>query len=681
MDENYSKLVDIAFNMHKSGKLEDAKLVYEKLLSISPDDVDVLNLYAQLSFSLKNYNLAVELFQKVYDKTNLIDVASKVAISAYNALNYELAIDFYKKVAIQNNDFNSYLYISICYKELKEITLAIEYALSAYSIKQNSLDICLHLSYLYEISGDYDSAIKYLDDALKVDYNEQIIYNMGVLFKKQSKYHDAVFCFEKVLELNPNNKSAMLNIASTYKNINMADSLQIYKDIEKIFPDDVQVKFFIYNLHYELFDFESSKKVAEKLIELEPNNVVFYKMLGDSYYSMYDYEKAFELYKKANELEPENSMIKMSLVEMYYIYQDYDKALEYLYSSGQTIIDFMDIRLKQRELTPILEHFTSKHIKKKDKNDSSKKARKFFYKYNISQKYNVSEENFVNQKVQSVDEYELMLQEFYKKNPSLDTDLTNKNLLVYCAHGIGDFIMFSRYLNVLKDKVKTLILYIPKSLERLVKTSFPFAKIYLKGEKISPEEYDYSISEFVLIPFTTKTLKEIPFSNNYLYVSDDLVEEKKKIINSDNNNKKKIGIFWQGNPTILFNRSVKLNYFIPLFVNKDVQFYSFQISKVDIESDELKKKLPLIDLAPKISDYADTAAFLKNIDLLITIDSSIANLAGALGIKTYLLLPFDSEWRWFNDNYSTPWYDSVRIFKQNKANDWAEVISRVKNEI
>ena len=95
----------------------------------------------------------------------------------------------------------------------------------------------------------------------------------------------------------------------------------------------------------------------------------------------------------------------------------------------------------------------------------------------------------------------------------------------------------------------------------------------------------------------------------------------------------------------------------------------------------MKKKLPLIDLAPKISDYADTAAFLKNIDLLLTIDSSIANLAGAMGIKTFLLLPFDSEWRWFNNDYSTPWYDSVRIFKQNKPNDWSEVISRIKNEI
>ena len=680
MDENYSKLVDIAFNMHKSGKLEDAKLVYEKLLSISPEDIDVLNLYAQLSFSLKNYNLAVELFKKVYDKTKLIDIASKVAISAYNAANYQLAIEFYKKVATQNNDYNSYLYISICYKELKEINLAIEYALSAYNIKQDSLDICLHLSYLYETSGDYDSAIKYLDDALKVNYNEQIIYNMGVLFKKQKKYQDAVFCFEKVLELNPNNKSAMLNIASTYKNINMTDALQIYKDIESIFPNDTQVKFSIYNLYYDMFDFENSKKVAEKLIELEPNNVVFYKMLGDSYYSMYDYEKAFELYQKAYELEPDNTMLKMSLAEMNYIYQDYDKALEYLYSAGQTLQDFMDISLKKRELDPIIERFTAKHIKKKDKGESDKKARTFFYKFNISQKYNVSEEYFVNQKVQTVDEYELILEEFYKKNPSLDTDITNKNLLVYCAHGIGDFLMFSRYLNLLKDKVKSLILYIPKSLERLVRTSFPFVKVYIKGEKISPDEYDYAISEFVLISYTTRTLKEIPYSNNYLKVTDDLIEEKKNILCSESN-KKKIGIFWQGNPTILFNRSVKLNYFLPLFENKDVQFYSFQISKVDIESDELKKKLPLIDLAPKISDYADTAAFLRNIDLLLTIDSSIANLAGAMGVKTFLLLPFDSEWRWFNNDYSTPWYDSVRIFKQNNPNDWSEVISRIKNEI
>ena len=680
MDENYSKLVDIAFNMHKSGKLEDAKLVYEKLLSISPDDLDVLNLYAQLNFSLKNYDLAIDLFKNVYDKTKLVDIAEKVALSAFKASKYELSIEFFKKCLENNNDFTSNYHISLCYKELNQINKAIEYALAAFNIKQNELDLCIHLSYLYEKSNDLDSAIKYLDCALQINYNEQLIYNMGVLFKKQKKYHDAVFCFEKVLELNPSSKSAMLNIASTYKNISMTDALQIYKDIETIYPDDLKVKFFIYTTYYDMFDFENAIKVAKNLVELDPTNVDYYKMLGDCYYSQYNYEQAFEWYKKAEEVDPQNSMIKTSIAEMYFIYSDYDKALEYLYSAGRTIADFIDISLKRKELLPVIDAFTTQHIKKKDKRESEKKAKSFFYKFNIAEKYNVTEEYFVNQKSTSTDEEEKIIQEYYKKNPSLDVDLTNKNVLIYCAHGIGDFLMFSRYINVLKEKVNSLILYIPKSLERIVRTSFPYVKVYLKGNIVPSEEYDYAISEFVLISFTTRTLKEIPYSSNYLSVTEDLIEEKKKIIKSDNS-KKKIGIFWQGNPTILYNRSIKLKYMLPIIEMADIQVYSFQISNVDLDSDELKKQLPIIDLAPLISDYADTGAFLKNIDILITIDSSIANLAGAMGIKTYLLLPFDSEWRWFDDNCSTPWYDSVKIFKQNIPNDWEEVISRVKNEI
>ena len=89
----------------------------------------------------------------------------------------------------------------------------------------------------------------------------------------------------------------------------------------------------------------------------------------------------------------------------------------------------------------------------------------------------------------------------------------------------------------------------------------------------------------------------------------------------------------------------------------------------------------MIDLSNYINDYLDTASLLKNIDILVTIDTSIAHLAGALGIKTFLLLPYDSEWRWFTDEEKTPWYDSIKIFKQKNTNDWKEVIQRVKDEI
>ena len=87
------------------------------------------------------------------------------------------------------------------------------------------------------------------------------------------------------------------------------------------------------------------------------------------------------------------------------------------------------------------------------------------------------------------------------------------------------------------------------------------------------------------------------------------------------------------------------------------------------------------NLKDYINDFSDTAALLMNMDLIITIDSSVAHLAGALGIKTYILLPKTAEWRWFYDEEKTIWYNSVRIFRQKESNNWDEVIERVYNEI
>ena len=175
-------------------------------------------------------------------------------------------------------------------------------------------------------------------------------------------------------------------------------------------------------------------------------------------------------------------------------------------------------------------------------------------------------------------------------------------------------------------------------------------------------------------------LKEIPFSSGYIKVEEKVVKEKSNLFNFKND-KLKIGLYWQGNPALLTNRSIKLSQFLPLFENNNRQFYSFQISKDDYESEQLKSSLNLIDLAPHISNYEDTAAFLMNIDVLVTIDTSIAHLAGALGVRTFLLLPYDTEWRWFDDTETTPWYDSVRIFKQGPDAKWEPVIKRINDEL
>ena len=133
----------------------------------------------------------------------------------------------------------------------------------------------------------------------------------------------------------------------------------------------------------------------------------------------------------------------------------------------------------------------------------------------------------------------------------------------------------------------------------------------------------------------------------------------------------KVSIFNQGNKRIYKNRSISINELEPLLSNTNATFYSF----VDTNSNSI------VSLSKYINDYSDSAALLKCIDLLVTIDSSIVHAAGALGVKTFLLLPHTAEWRWFNDDKTTPWYNSVKIFKQNKSDDWSDVINSVSDRI
>ena len=255
--------------------------------------------------------------------------------------------------------------------------------------------------------------------------------------------------------------------------------------------------------------------------------------------------------------------------------------------------------------------------------------------------------------------------------------IDGKRVVIYSQHGAGDYIMSARYFNFVSEKAKEVILFADKSMKRLTEFSFPNIKFVSRSDSLPFESYDYATPDMCLIYNLGMDFYNIPYSDGYFKVDDVLIKEKSKIIEESATGKRKIGLYWQGNPKILKNRAIKLSNFMPIIENEKNKIFSFQMSDVDKESHELKSKLNIIDLAPYISDYMDTAAFLKNIDVLITIDTSIAHLAGAIGVKTFLILPYDSEWRWFNDTDTTPWYSSVKIFKQELDSSWSDVINRI----
>jgi hypothetical protein len=143
-----------------------------------------------------------------------------------------------------------------------------------------------------------------------------------------------------------------------------------------------------------------------------------------------------------------------------------------------------------------------------------------------------------------------------------------------------------------------------------------------------------------------------------------------------------VGLVWAGRPQQWNdrNRSIPVDALAPLASVRDVAFYSLQIGDAGRQA-PAPGGLILIDLTDGISDFADTAAFASNLDLLISVDTSVAHLAGAMGLPTWLLAAYAADWRWLLDRDDSPWYPSVRIFRQAAPGDWPGVVARVREEL
>ena len=145
--------------------------------------------------------------------------------------------------------------------------------------------------------------------------------------------------------------------------------------------------------------------------------------------------------------------------------------------------------------------------------------------------------------------------------------------------------------------------------------------------------------------------------------------------------KLKVGFCWEAGSAgirTMINRTINVKFFEKMFNLANIQVYSFQVDDT-LRGNERYPQM--INLAKDFKSFSDTASALKAMDVVVTVDTSVAHLSGALGVKTYLLLPYASDWRWFGDTKTTPWYKSVEIFKQQDMISWEceidEVISRL----
>ncbi len=256
-------------------------------------------------------------------------------------------------------------------------------------------------------------------------------------------------------------------------------------------------------------------------------------------------------------------------------------------------------------------------------------------------------------------------------------------LFVYQEQGIGDNIQFFRFLLELKRlKINISVLYKPE-LDNLFR--FNLKKngidIHENGEKIK-KEYKYQVLSMSL-PNILKmyNLKKIPYKSKYLEIPPEFKKKWKNRL--EETDKKRIGIFWRSNSKFRSeSRNVSLKKMEDLF-ELNYEFHSLQ---KELNSEEKNKKYGggvenLYFWDDELNDLCDTAALIERMDLVITVDTAVAHLAGAMGKPTWIMLSYNSDFRWLLNRKDSPWYDSVILFRQKENQLWDDVIERVKEEL
>jgi hypothetical protein len=244
--------------------------------------------------------------------------------------------------------------------------------------------------------------------------------------------------------------------------------------------------------------------------------------------------------------------------------------------------------------------------------------------------------------------------------------LAGKRVLVRCYHGLGDTIQFIRYMPLLKEIATKVIVWAQAPLIPLLKTVSGIDQLLPLHDGTPDVEYDADIEIMELPHYFRTTLTTLPAQVPYLRVE--------SLPLSSEIDKLQVGLVWQAGDWDE-SRSIPFSSLAPLACLPHIQFYMLQANA------------PEAGYTGEFGEYPgnfslyDYARVLKGLDLLITVDSMPAHMAGALGVPVWTLLRTEADWRWMEDREDSPWYPTMRLFRQTQSGNWYEVVSHVSAEL
>lgn len=256
--------------------------------------------------------------------------------------------------------------------------------------------------------------------------------------------------------------------------------------------------------------------------------------------------------------------------------------------------------------------------------------------------------------------------------------LAGKTLLLHSDQGFGDAVQFIRYAKAARDLGARVIVEVRAPLVPLLQGMEGVDKVTARGDALPA--FDLHCPLGSLPQVFGMNAENVPLAGGYLHAPEERVAQWGDLLGP--RRKPRVGLAWTGNPTHRnnHNRSIALGDFVTV-LSPGFEGVSLQKQLADGDRAILAAHPELRDTSATVGDFADTAALCTLMDVVVTVDTSVAHVAGALGVPVWILLPFNPDWRWMLGRTDTPWYASAKLYRQNTPGDWAGVLAQVRADL
>ncbi len=644
-------LLTEALSLHQAGRLPDAERIYRQVLVAQHDNFDCLHLLGVISHQRGNYAQAVQQIDAALKRNpdNVFALSNRG-----NALKELKRLD----EALASYD--------------RALKLQPDYADGHYN-RGNTLK---ELERFADALASYDRAI-----TLRPDFAEAHS-NRGIILHALKRFSDALSSYDRAIALRPNYAEAFSNRGNTLNELKrLEDALASFDHALVLRPDYVAALSNRGNVLNEMRRFEEAVASCDNALKLQPNYAKAHSNRGNALHEQQRFAEALASHDRALALRPDYAEAHYNRGNALKALQRFDEALasydraialrphyaEAFSNRGVTLEDlrrFDEALISYDRAVTLRPDYAEAHF-----NEAI--CRLLVGDFNRG--WEKHEWRWQTEHLRS------SRRSFAQKLWTGSDEIAGKTLLLHAEQGFGDTIQFCRYAALVAKRGARVILEVQKPLHELMRTLPGVTEVVAKGEPLP--EFDLHCPLLSLPPAFATRVETIPAETPYLRASAPAAMGWNARLSSTG--RPRIGLAWSGRPAHKndHNRSIGLDSFLPMLAGIDATFVSLQKEVRAGDAELLQQRSDILHFGDELLDFSDTAALMANLDLIISVDTSVAHLAGALAKPVWVLLPLIPDWRWLIDRSDSPWYPTARLFRQDETRDWTSVIARVHSEL